>query len=252
MKTSRLLAVVCGLLLSVAAFAQTRIIAHRGYWKTAGSAQNSLTALVAAHNIDAYGSEFDVSITTDGKIMVNHDPTIQGISIENNPYWVIMDKRLDNCETVPTLNQYLAMARYLAPTKLILEIKPHDQEANEDRCVDEVLRLVKAAGLESRTEYISFSYHVCKRLALKAPGAMVSYLGGDKTPAEVHADGIKGIDYDGKIIMKNPRWVEEAHRLGMTVNVWTIDDPDDIKAFVKMKVDFITTNIPVEAMKLCR
>lgn len=163
-----------------------------------------LTALVAAHSIDAYGSEFDVSITTDGKIMVNHDPTIQGISIENNPYWVIMDKRLDNCETVPTLNQYLAMARYLAPTKLILEIKPHDQEANEDRCVDEVLRLVKAAGLESRTEYISFSYHVCKRLALKAPGAMVSYLGGDKTPAEVHADGIKGIDYDGKIIMKNP------------------------------------------------
>lgn len=81
---------------------------------------------------------------------------------------------------------------------------------------------------------------------------MVSYLGGDKTPAEVHADGIKGIDYDGKIIMKNPRWVEEAHRLSMTVNVWTIDDPDDIKAFVKMKVDFITTNIPVEAMKLCR
>jgi glycerophosphoryl diester phosphodiesterase len=63
---------------------QTRIIAHRGYWKADGSAHNSLTSLTKAHEIGAYGSEFDVSITTDGVCVVNHDPTINGIDIETS------------------------------------------------------------------------------------------------------------------------------------------------------------------------
>lgn len=40
--------------------AQTRVIAHRGFWKTQGSAQNSITSLLKADSIGCYGSEFDV------------------------------------------------------------------------------------------------------------------------------------------------------------------------------------------------
>lgn len=36
------------------------VIAHRGFWTTDGSAQNSLAALVKADSIHCYGSEFDV------------------------------------------------------------------------------------------------------------------------------------------------------------------------------------------------
>ena len=45
--------------------AQTRVIAHRGFWKTQGSAQNSITSLLKADSIGCYGSEFDVWLTKD-------------------------------------------------------------------------------------------------------------------------------------------------------------------------------------------
>ena len=53
---------------------KSQVIAHRGYWKTAGSAQNSITALQKADSIHCYGSEFDVWLTKDNKLVINHDP----------------------------------------------------------------------------------------------------------------------------------------------------------------------------------
>lgn len=58
-----------------------QVIAHSGYWKTSGSAQNSLAALYNAHNIGVYGSEFDVHITRDG-VVVFHDD-IEDVKIED-------------------------------------------------------------------------------------------------------------------------------------------------------------------------
>ena len=40
--------------------AQTRVIAHRGFWKTQGSAPNSITSFLKADSIGYYGSAFDV------------------------------------------------------------------------------------------------------------------------------------------------------------------------------------------------
>ena len=54
--------------------AQTKAIAHRGFWKTPGSSQNSITSLLKADSIGCYGSEFDVWLTKDSKLVVNHDP----------------------------------------------------------------------------------------------------------------------------------------------------------------------------------
>ena len=46
------------------------MIAHRGYWKTEGSAQNSISSLQNTHRIGVYGSEFDVHITRDGEVHI--------------------------------------------------------------------------------------------------------------------------------------------------------------------------------------
>jgi len=77
-----------------------------------------------------------------------------------------------------------------------------------------------------------------------APEAEVAYLSGDLTPEAVHNLGLTGIDYNIKVFRKHPEWVEEAHRLGMNVNVWTVDKPKDIRAMQDLGVDFITTNEP--------
>ena len=45
MKTKKLFLACACAFFALAAQAQTQVIAHRGFWKTEGSAQNSITAL---------------------------------------------------------------------------------------------------------------------------------------------------------------------------------------------------------------
>ena len=144
-----------------------QVIAHRGYWKTSGSAQNSLAALYNAHNIGVYGSEFDVHITRDG-VVVFHDD-IEDVKIEDANYADIKNKRLSNGETLPTLAAYLAAVQSLGHTRLILEVKEHAKKSDEDRCVGAILRQVAKAHLADRVEYISFIKHACDYLVANAP-----------------------------------------------------------------------------------
>ena len=44
--------------------------------------------------------------------------------------------------------------------------------------------------------------------------------------------------------------MKEAHDLGMTVNVWTVDDLDVARQMRDLKVDFITTDRPEEMRAL--
>ena len=108
---------------SIAKNRAPQVIAHRGYWKTEGSAQNSISSLQNAYKIGVYGSEFDVHITRDGVVVVFHDDDVEGIKIENANYADIKDKRLKNGEAIPTLSEYLEAAKPLGDMKLILEVK---------------------------------------------------------------------------------------------------------------------------------
>ena len=57
--------------------------------------------------------------------------------------------------------------------------------------------------------------------------------------------GAAGLDYHMGVIKKHPEWIKEAHELGLKVNVWTVDEVEDMKSLIEQKVDFITTNEPV-------
>ena len=70
---NRLIVVIALCMAVLGVEAQTWIIAHRGYWKSEGSAQNSITSLKRAAEARAYGSEFDVQLTKDQNVVVNHD-----------------------------------------------------------------------------------------------------------------------------------------------------------------------------------
>ena len=64
--------------------------------ETEWSAQNSIAALIKAQELDIYGSEFDVWITTDGVVVLNHDPTIDGIRNETSTFDDLKNVRLSN------------------------------------------------------------------------------------------------------------------------------------------------------------
>ena len=203
--------------------AQTQIIAHRGYWKTENSAQNSITGLKKAAEAKVYGSEFDVQLTGDGVIVVNHDDNVNGITIAEVPYSKLNGIKLKNGEKIPTLKEYLAEGKKLKDIQMIME---------------------------KQVEYISFSKYICETLAQLTPESDIAYLNGDISPKELKEKGINGIDYHYKVFEKKPEWVKEAHNLGMKVNVWTVNNTEDIKNMLKLNVDYITTDHPVEALKI--
>ena len=224
---------------------QTKVIAHRGFWKTSGSAQNSITALVKADSIHCYGSEFDVWITTDGQLVVNHDETFKGVTIQDATAAVCTAVRLDNGEQLPTLEQYLSRGQKLT-TRLILELKPHRTPEQETKAIEGIVRMIKDFNLENRVEYISFSKHATKEFIRLAPkGTPVYYLSGDATPQELKSWGCAGPDYHFSVFQKNPEWIEQCHKLGMKVNAWTVNDAKNMQWLIEHKVDFITTNEPV-------
>lgn len=224
---------------------QTKVIAHRGFWETENAAQNSIASLKKATAIKCYGSEFDVQMTSDGELLVFHDAKVQGKVIENTPYDSLKMIRLSNGEGIPTLDEYLQAAQKLGKTRLILEIKPHSTPEKESEVVKKVLEKVKAAGLMSKTDYISFSLYIVKEIVRLLPEVQVAYLEGDLTPEEAKAAGCTGLDYHYRVFQKNPDWIKRAHDLGLTVNVWTVDKEEIMREMTDRGVDFITTNQPV-------
>lgn len=231
---------------------QPAVIAHRGYWKIAGSAQNSLLALVKADSIGCYGSEFDVWLTKDHQLVVNHDPLFKLRSMERSKASKLTQLTLDNGENLPTLKQYLNTGKGLQ-TKLILELKAHSKPERETKAVKKIIALVKSMHLESRMEYITFSQHALKEFIRLAPqGTPVFYLGGDLTPEELKAWGCAGADYHLGVFRKHPEWISQLHQLGLKVNVWTVNKEEDMTWLIQQKVDFITTNEPVLLQSLLK
>ncbi|MBQ7494528.1 MAG: hypothetical protein IJT75_01985 [Bacteroidaceae bacterium] len=228
-------------------------IAHRGEWKSQGSAQNSRTSLERALEMGIWGTEIDVWLTRDNHVMVNHDATFQGVTIQDTTYKACKRLRLDNGEKMPELYQLLNIMRKSdSPTGLVLEVKKHRDAQRSRDCATAAVEAVRKAGLLERTMWISFSIEACQTICQLLPDAEVAYLSGDRAPHELYPMGINGIDYNIKHLRQNPEWVDEAHRLHMSVNVWTVDDPKEMREMRDLGVDFITTNEPERCERMFR
>ena len=234
--------------------AEPQVVAHRGYWKTEGSAQNSIASILAAGRISAYGSEFDVNLTCDGALVVNHDFTYHGLKIYENTLADLRcdTLRLSNGEIIPTLDEYLEASKQYPEMKLVFELKsegdPQYEAVALPACVEAITRL----GVADRVEFISFSLSACKEFARLMPKNVVEYLGGEIAPAELHKMGITGIDYEYNVFYEHPEWIGEAHKLGMVVNTWTVNQEEDMRKLLELGVDQITTNEPELAQRVIR
>lgn len=231
--------------------AQTQVIAHRGYWNCEGSAQNSITALRNSAKIGVFGSEFDVVMTKDGVLVVNHDNDINGIDIQSVDYAEIENIKISNGEQLPTLEEYLKEGKKHPQLKLILELKPLRTTEQENLAVAGCIELVRKYGVESQTEFISFSMNMCEEFA-KATQSPVSYLNGEVAPGDITKNGIDGIDYHYGVYKSNPEWIDEAKEIGVITNSWTINDLGVAKSLIIEGVDYLTTDYPEEITTLVK
>lgn len=225
------------------------IIAHRGYWKINGSAQNSIDALMKADSIQAYGSEVDIWLSSDGIPVVNHDAdvTLDGkkLIVQDTPAATLRKVTLANGEPLPTVEEYLEAFSKCNHINLIIEFKTHRTKEQESKLVEKVTNMVNEKGLQDKVEYISFGIHLVQEARRLAPQAPVYYLNGDMSPQVLSTLNLNGIDYHFNILYKHPEWIKEAHDLGQKVNVWTVNRKEDIQKVINLNVDFITTDEPL-------
>lgn len=228
----------------------TQVVAHR-CWHENGTndatwPENSLAAFKRTQTLGIWGAEIDVWITTDDVVVVNHNSSVptdpNKTRLDSNPYSAIENVTLSNGEKVPLLDDFLTQMAQEKNLHLVIEIKSQKDRETNNRLVDACIKKVTAAGLLERVVWIAFDFENCKRIVASLPGAMVQYLNGDKTPKDCFDLGIMGIDYNSSKL--TDAWISEAHRLGMAVNVWTVNSSSDMMDFIGRNVDYITTNEP--------
>ncbi|SOE23041.1 glycerophosphoryl diester phosphodiesterase [Spirosomataceae bacterium TFI 002] len=233
-------------------FADNPVVAHRGAWKTQNHPENSIAALREAINLKCTGSEFDVWMTADDSLVVNHDHDFQGMEVEKSTYQELLSKKLANGEKLPTAREYLiAGMQNNNATRLVFEIKPSQISKERGRILAEkAFKLVQELNAEKYVVYISFDIGIMERLLELNPKANCQYLKGELSPAQLKSKGIQGLDYYFKTIQNKPDWVTEAKNEGIALNAWTVNEESDIEWFLDRKFEFITTNEPELVLEL--
>ncbi len=226
-----------------------KVIAHRGAFKNTGVPENSIASLKAAIKLGCGGSEFDIHMTADSVLVIHHDHALEGLDIETSTYATLLEKPLPNGEKIPTLEGYLKAGLGQTSTTLVAEIKP--SKVSKERSLalaGKVVAMVKQLNAEKMVAYISFDYDILRKIKELAPTAPLQYLNGDKTPAELKADGFDA-DYHFSVFQRDREWIKNARALGVIVNVWTVNDATLMDSLLASGVDYITTNEPELLLK---
>lgn len=236
------------------------VIAHRGFSGIAP--ENTIAAIREAIACGADRVEFDVLLTRDGAPVVIHDPDLDRTTDGRGPV-AARDlpevRRLDagrwfqprfTGERVPTLEEALRECR--GRTAMNLEIKPEavDPGPGEAREGIEarVVEAIRALGLEKSVAVSSFEPRALLRVGRLAPEITLwslyePGLHRGMGPREVCA-AVRSAAFGCAVDEVSPRWIAEAHREGLRVNVYTADDPAVLRELIRLGVDGVFTNWP--------
>ncbi len=134
----------------------TEIIAHRG--ASYDAPENSLEAIELAIAQGAERIEVDLHVTTDGRVVVHHDPvttrcTDRDIEIAASTFGEVRVARLANGEPIPSLEELIECTK--GRVELDLEIK-----APSRACVEATLKATDDAGITQDVLFTSFDQAV--------------------------------------------------------------------------------------------
>ena len=252
--TKKLILAAAMLLAGGAVVAQPKVISHRGYWTAPESAQNSIASFTKADAIGVFGSEIDVWLTADNKLIVNHDRVYKGtnVDMEKSTAKEITAIKLPNGENIPTFDAYLKLVASKPNTRLILEMKSRSDYNREDLAAEKIVKQLKKYGGLDQTDIIAFSINACLAFKKLIPNTKIYYLNGALSPKSIKKLGLAGIDYSMKVLREHPQWGQQAKDLGLEVNVWTVDEEEDMKYFIDLGVDYITTDYPERLQALLK
>ncbi|MDR2954487.1 MAG: hypothetical protein LBV43_05355 [Prevotella sp.] len=222
-------------------FARNKVIAHRGAWKKHEVSNNSMSSLKYAIDLGCEGTEIDVWMSKDNVVVLSHDPTIGGKTVEETTAEDLSNISLKNGDFVPTLEETIKEIKKQNKTKLVIEIKG---TRVGKPISDSVVSLVHRMKAQGWVDYIAFGMEYLVRVKELDPTAIVAYLGSDKTLEELNEANMDGIDFHQSIFTKDTELVNKAKVLGLTTNVWTVNNEETLKKMLDQGLERITTDEP--------
>jgi glycerophosphoryl diester phosphodiesterase len=228
------------------------VFAHRGGSKI--GPENTITAFDRGLAAGADGLELDVHLSRDGVVVVHHDESLDRTTRAKGPLRARTAAELADIG-VPTLRDVLA--RY-PQAGIIVELK-EPGPALAAAVVQEVRR-ADAAG---RVCLGSFSTSALRAARASAPdiatsGArfevrMALYRSWLRlSPGQPPYRAFQVPETSGNTRVVSPRFVQLAHKAGIVVQVWTVDEPHDIRRLLDWGVDGIISDRPDVAADVVR
>jgi glycerophosphoryl diester phosphodiesterase len=221
-----------------------QVIAHRGGGAVAP--ENTMAAFRRAIAEGADWLELDVQENADGVVVVEHDRDFMRVAGRDLDVWRARAADLADLdvgsafgpefseERVPELRQVLELARGQAGVFIELKYYGHDVEL-ETKVVD----LVEATGVASDIVVMSLEYEGIRKMAALRPEWTYGLLNvvslGDLTRLEV--DFLALSANAASLAM-----IRRAHRHGMRVYAWTVNDPVQMMTMMSRGVDGIITD----------
>lgn len=215
------------------------VIAHRG--ASAARPENTLEAFRHAVELGADGIELDVRRTRDGRPAVHHDEAL----VDGRPIRDLAAVELP--AEVPLLD---AALRACDPVEVNVEIKNVriDGDWDPDQTMARVVvDTVRGLGIGERIVVSSFGFACIDRVRELEPSLRTAFLifpEGDPLPLLERVAGAGHPGVHPHVAMVDERFVGAARELGLFVNVWTVDDPDEIRRLADLGVDGVITNVP--------
>lgn len=217
------------------------VVGHRGSRGTAP--ENTLLGLSHAIEAGADIAEFDAQLTADGVPVASHDPVITADSGEvvdiRGVTYAELSKFTVSGEKIPTIEEVVESAR--GKIALFIEVKdPHDAGT--------ITSLIKDLQAEAFVAVISFHKEAAAIAARDGLWAGIIYF---RPPGAI----IDAKKLGCRLVL--PRYplatrkaVAFAHRLGLKVIAWNVNEKDLMKELASRGVDAIATDYPELGVKV--
>ena len=235
-------------------FAATRplVFAHRG--GSALAPENTMAAFANGLSLGADGLELDVHASRDGLVVVHHDATLDRTTSLRGPV-AAQDAAELGRAGVPLLADVLRTHR---DSRVIIELK-----VNEPALAGAVVDVVRAADAVDRVCAGSFGLRVMRAVRMLEPAMATSaareevrwalYRSWCGWPVRRAAyQGFQVPERAGATRVVSRRFVDCAHRAGLGVQVWTVDDETRARRLLDWGVDALITDRPDVIVPLLR
>lgn len=223
--------------------------AHRG--GASEAPENTMPAFEHAVSLGYRYLETDAHVTADGVLVAFHDDRLDRVTdrtgvIAELPWRAVEEARVDGREPIPLLEDLLTAwpeVRINIDPKQDAAVEPLAAAILRTRSTDRVCvgafsdkRIAKVKGL--------IGPGLCTSMGPREVARLVSASRGGPGRGGILSPCVQVPPAQGRVALVTPRFVAAAHRFGVQVHVWTIDDPAEMTRLLDLGVDGIMTDRP--------